>query len=32
MIDRIDYLRDVAEGKGCPISDCRRSRAIEHAS
>ena len=21
MIDRIDYLRDVAEGKGCPISD-----------
>lgn len=21
MIDRIDYLRDVAEGKACPISD-----------
>ena len=21
MIDRIEYLRDVAEGKGCPISD-----------
>ena len=21
MIDRIDYLLDVAEGKGCPISD-----------